>query len=782
MATTTICGAVMSTMAGLAVVTATLAPTSALAQDYTTGAVTGTVADSNGKAIPSAVVTVTSKALGATVTTKTSASGSFSVGNLVPGTYDITVTADGFEAVTSYGVDVVASKTANTGFTVYASGTPTEVVVKGTRKKLAFSAATTGVTVDVDQLSKDVPIEHNLTSIIRLSPGTVQGSSAFGNLASIGGSSVAENAYYVDGLNVTDFNHYLGSSVVPFEMYKTVEVKNGGYSAEFGRATGGVTNATTKSGSNEFKGELTVNYAPNTWTSKSTQRYSNDAQFDTSDDTDYVAQLSGPIFKDKLFFYAIVKKYDNTATSHSTDHADPDFSLHDTGTESEDINKSTFYGGKLDWNITEAQHLALTYFDNTETGTQNQYTYDAQTGERTGTVGTNLFYYGDPSYVFHYTNRFSNFLSMSLEYGEDNDKSENDPSPTAGSLAQDGTVGQVVCHSLYCNPQRTSTRDFPDRTNRKFYRADFDLYFSLLGDHHVRFGYDREDNTLAHISTRTGPGGSGLANSEDLTRAYIYRTCSTSARCKAPGTGGGLGLTSTSSYVELNHYDSGGGFTSQNDALYIEDEWKITPKLTLGIGIRDDNFNNFTGDGSQYVKLHDNIAPRVYFNYDVQGNGRSRLYGSVGSYFLPIAGNTAFRQGAAELYYQEYWTFTGVNADGTPILGQQLTGWTGSQACPAKITSGSATAGTLGCVVTGQGLVNDPSSALSLNLQATKEDEVISATSKSSATSGLSVSTIPTAIWLRPPKTRRSTVRSMLTAPNMASRVVPPSGVAIPST
>src|SRR3546814_20062953 len=60
---------------------------------------------------------------------------------------------------------------------------------------------------------------------------------SFGDLASAVGSSVSENVFYVNGLNITDFRQGLGSFTVPFEFYETVDVKNGAYHAEFGRAT-----------------------------------------------------------------------------------------------------------------------------------------------------------------------------------------------------------------------------------------------------------------------------------------------------------------------------------------------------------------------------------------------------------------------------------------------------------------------------------------------------------------------------------------------------------------
>ena len=79
-----------------------------------------------------------------------------------------------------------------------------------------------------------------------------KGDNEFGGV-SFGGSSVAENTVYINGLNVTDFYNRVGFSSVPYAFYKEFQVKTGGYSVEFGRTTGGVINAVTRSGTNEFE-------------------------------------------------------------------------------------------------------------------------------------------------------------------------------------------------------------------------------------------------------------------------------------------------------------------------------------------------------------------------------------------------------------------------------------------------------------------------------------------------------------------------------------------------
>src|SRR3546814_6189045 len=79
---------------------------------------------------------------------------------------------------------------------------------------------------------------------------------------SLGGASVAENAYYINGLNITNFDNYLGSAPVPFEFFRSVEVKTGGYQAEYGRATGGIINAVSKAGTNDLTVGLHLKWEP----------------------------------------------------------------------------------------------------------------------------------------------------------------------------------------------------------------------------------------------------------------------------------------------------------------------------------------------------------------------------------------------------------------------------------------------------------------------------------------------------------------------------------------
>jgi outer membrane receptor protein involved in Fe transport len=88
-----------------------------------------------------------------------------------------------------------------------------------------------------------------------LAPGTTLGDGGLGDrpLVSFGGASVAENVFYINGMDVTNFYDGLGGNTTPFEFYQEFQVKTGGYGAVFGRSTGGVINAVTKRGGSEWR-------------------------------------------------------------------------------------------------------------------------------------------------------------------------------------------------------------------------------------------------------------------------------------------------------------------------------------------------------------------------------------------------------------------------------------------------------------------------------------------------------------------------------------------------
>ena len=237
MVTTTLCGSALTGLALPLAAALLIAPATAEAQDYTSGALIGSVRNAAGQPVAGATITLTSQAQGQSRTLTSSASGTFSTTGLAPGEYDIIVRAGGYDEYKST-VTVVISQEVRVEASLHETGATQTVVVKGKRVRQDFTKTTTGLTVDVDSLVAQQPIARNLTAVTMLAPTVVMGNPSFANgnagaatgkqdysVASFGGGSVAENAYYVDGLNITNPDTYVGSAAIPFDFYKTIEVK-----------------------------------------------------------------------------------------------------------------------------------------------------------------------------------------------------------------------------------------------------------------------------------------------------------------------------------------------------------------------------------------------------------------------------------------------------------------------------------------------------------------------------------------------------------------------------
>ncbi len=500
-------------------VTAMTAYTPASAQDYTSGAIVGTVTDESGN-VDGATVTVTSTEQGFSRTTTTSSSGSFRIAGLAQGAYDVVVQAKGKPSWKAEGVKVQSSQTAPLDIAL-AGGD--EIVVMGSSVQRAFTGTTTGLSVDVADFTKTKPIGRNLTSVILLAPGTTQGDSVFGNLASISGASVAENAYYINGLNITNFDTYVGSATVPFEFYRNVEVKSGGYPAEFGRATGGIISSVTKSGSNDFVAAAHINWEPNflredaanlqscslTTTGTVCRNTTNRAR-DTTENYSAIIEAGGPIIKDRLFVYGLAefRRSKTVTTSPLNNQAN------------QDVNDDPFWGAKIDAYPIDSQHLEFTIFDTRSTTVRNVLDYADATGTLGASSSTLNFPQGGVNWVGKYTGQFTDWLTVSAAYGIMRDRFLTTGGSTLPYVVNNSnTTLNGVANGARFSPQTQQLIDFPYDTKRKFFRADADLFFNLVGDHHIRGGYDQEINTLNHVSVVTG-GAYELANNLITQDAY----------------------------------------------------------------------------------------------------------------------------------------------------------------------------------------------------------------------------------------------------------------------
>ncbi|MES3090950.1 carboxypeptidase regulatory-like domain-containing protein [Sphingomonas aerolata] len=670
------------------------------AQDYVNVTAAGRITDTNGKALAGATVQLRSNDQGFSRQATTDSSGSYRVPQLPPGNYTYTISAEGYDTFTDPNVALSQNQASNS-FQLGAAGASAtdgtaaaggEIVVAGRRVQTAdFDRTTTGAVISLGDLATRVPVARSLRDVILLAPGTTQGSSgqnaAFSNQTGISGSSFTENAYYVNGLNITEFRQGFSPVPVPFDFYDTVDIKTGGFQAEFGRATGGVVNATTKRGSNEFHGSVLFNWEPNDLASTAPNTYLADNDGDVNSRTETVFQLSGPIIKDRLFFYGLYQFRDVKTENGALGNVNPA-----NNRSTLQRSNSPFYGGKIDAIITDGHRLEGTYFNTTQITNTVTSVYDSNTNTRGAFVGGSRIRSGGANYVGRYTGTFAPWITLSAAYGVNKNRAGSLPLDTVNPSVVDQRSGTSVSIG---NPSNSITTN---DDKREFYRGDVDLYFKLLGSHHVRGGYDREDLTATQISTTIGDG------------QYNYFTVNSATDR--------TGLPIGTQYASARFFENGGSFGTRNEAFYIQDSWSlIQDRVTLQLGIRNDRFTNKDADGKAFYKSGDQWGPRLGFTADPLGDGRNKIFGSFSRYYTPVAANTNIRGAGRELDYTRFNLLTGVNANGTPILGAPILTVANSRACPDT--------GVANCTITSNGEVTDPTAFIAKGLKPQSLDEYI---------------------------------------------------------
>ena len=665
-----------------------LAPTQAAAQNLVQGAIAGTVESQSGAPVAGATVTLRSVSQGFTRTYTTDASGGFRAVALPQGQYEATVTSPGNESLTDT-VSVGAGGTTSLVFTVgRVGGVDTsgatavdDIVVVGVRQSVsAFDATTTGLTVNVEELSRNIPIARDANAVALLAPGVTASDGAFGNIPTIGGSSAGENTYFINGLNITKFRDFTGSSIVPFEFYQTLETKTGGYSAEFGRGTGGVLNGTTKSGGNEWEFGLTAYWSPDSLRSDSPDTYLAQNRFDEVESTDLIFDFGGPIIRDRLFVFGLYNFRDREATNIGVTTTDPDFGAGANG--SRVTSDDPFYGVKLDYLVTDDHRLELTYFSDEQTQ-QTRNIFVNGDGDVIGQFTPSTFEFGGTNWVARYTGIWTDWLTTSISYGV-NEYNERSASP--------GDAGALITDQLPGFPRRGIWGVGQPSTNedeRTVFRADVDIYADFLGAHHFRIGIDQEKLEASQQLDYSGSGynycrpGGPISTAVNCTGDrtggiwYRYQTLFTAGTIPA----GRADLIGSPRRVRIRAYDNDGAWSSTQNAYYIQDSWEVTDRLTLNLGLRNEGFENENVAGVAFVDLQNQWAPRLGATYDVFGDGEAKLFGFFGRYFLPVAVNTNQRLAGREFFIQDTWNLnvTGgpndLNRDGIhdttdePILG-----------------------------------------------------------------------------------------------------------------
>lgn len=619
-----------------------------------------------GQAEPGATITIENPQTGTTRSITGDAAGRFTFSQLPPGTYKVTANGVTREVAVNVGTGTQVNFAASD-----ASSLDT-VTVTGNRaiNPIDVSSVESTTVFTAEQL-QNLPVASDVTNVALLAPGTVKGDGGFGNLASFGGSSVAENGYYINGFDVTNMRNMLSFANVPFQAIAQQQVKTGGYGAEYGRSMGGIISIVTRRGSNDWHFGGSAEFEPQSWRAKGKDVITRDAEarelgydylaFRSENQDDslvYSAYASGPIVKDKLFFYAMLEGRDVTSDQFASE----------TSRHTEDTSPHGLV--KLDWYITDNHLLELTGIENTSKVKYTDYVYTSEyfggqqfRGKHEEKSAEYEVEDGGHVGILKYTGYLTDNFTVSAQYGVlKNTVGYQTPELLPGgecAWAYDWGTTTTVTEDVGCfNPSQITIRDTefgPDEDERKAWRLDAEW---RLGDHLLRAGADFEKYTSGHAG-QTYTGGENWAY-------YQVRSDETASGAYAGQPGRVVNNTLVApgeTYVRRRDYQTTSAtYQNENRAFYLEDSWQVTDNFLTYLGLRWESFKNMNGDGVAWVDSGNKLAPRLGFSWDAMGDSTIKVFGNAGRYYIPVATNSSIRATGSEATLYQYW-YTDLDPD-----------------------------------------------------------------------------------------------------------------------
>lgn len=635
-------------------------PSTVLAQSNATATIFG-----QAQYTPGSVIVLENLATGARRTIALGPDGHYQATSMPPGQYKVQLlrnnaveTTQQVEALIGQGVEVSFAQPADTQ----------TVTVKTRRVAIDVSNTNNGATFTAKQL-KALPIAQSVGGIIQLAPGTTRADSAIGG-ESFGGAGASENGYYINGFPVTNVYKQLGGSTLPFFAISQAQILSGGYSAEFGRSTGGVVNITTKSGSNTWEAGAVLQFEPerlrartqnfyygntgsNPATDNTLQRY---REGNTQSDTFASVFVSGPLIRDKLFMFANVEQTWNRSAYTNVGSDTLSAKVDGFGERERRLPR---YMAKIDYNISDAHRLEFTRIHDE---TKDEFSYSGfdysnlsrnNTVVRTAGSGTRT-----DDTILKYTGYLTDKLTATVLYGE---SKSTFPTSESGKLPGVYQVSAQVANRVpgltYVSPQIRGTEQVENaQDTQKTLRLDLEY---KLGQHALRGGLDI--NRIASVNGKSLIGG-GLWN---------YYKSSPTRRVPAPGgltpaEGGGFGAQGY--YVSEYHESDAATPSTDQSAQYIQDRWQVTERVLLDLGLRNEQFTNKNSAGVAYAAQRHQLAPRLGVAWDVYGDGGLKVFANAGRYHLQIPTSVAQRIAGNPVHTNRYFTYTGVDPQtGAPL-------------------------------------------------------------------------------------------------------------------
>ncbi len=607
----------------------------------TTGALTGTVTQA-GANLPGVTVTISSPTLQGTRTTVTNENGDYNFAAIPPGTYKVVYALSGLS-------DVVKNAQVN--------------LVQTTRMDadMKMSAVTEAITVTANQATvmetpqvetnykqaavNKLPVNRNPVAQAALSPGVTGGVN--GN--SISGSFSFDNLYLVNGAVVNENLRGQPHALYIEDAIQETTVLTGGISAEFGRFTGGVVSAITKSGGNEFSGSVRDTLDNPKWTEKSVS-----TQADPIDHTNntYEETLGGRIVRDRLWFFVAGRQSKisaNRTISAISTLPNPAIGGYTVSTSSP---RQEY---KLTANLTQKHSLVGSYLTNNLKSDKNCQIgcLDLRSINTAGIENPNNFK------TLHYngviTNNFLLEGDGAKKYfafvGFGGNTPAHQASPTAAYLAEGSPIiDQVITGATANAPYFCGSCGAELRNNKEWeIKGRYFLGTKSLGTHNMVLGYDNWAEQR-------------LSNNYQSPTDFRYDTRFNAPKQMPDGTlqialaGAANGSRDRFLYFPVAFASLGSNL--KTTGIFFNDKWDFNQHLTFNLGVRSDK-NNAVDSAGNGVSKDSAISPRLGLIFDVFGNGRLRLDANYGTYVGRLSEGQSAAGSAAGNPATVRWAYAG---------------------------------------------------------------------------------------------------------------------------